>query len=402
MSEALRLALRAYYSALAGIREGTDGAEERAEQALAELNTLLAADAAAVADPPEPNGATAPDDVLSRARLSEYMHACSAGRTLEGATRELSDGLGFNGNPHLLPLELLLEDRADGVEDRVDAVTAVSAVDGTVEGQDVRPIIARVFAQTRSVTNYLGARFESVSGEVVRYPRQTGGTTAAFVAESTQVDAAAATFGSEEAEPHRVSAAYRLTMEAQARAGAQLESLLRADLRSAMVAAVDAAVLNGDGTGADPLGVFARLDDPDVTTAVHTPLGFRSEVTGALDGQYFTSEGNVRLLFGTSTYNLGRASIHTVLRRDGIQLIQDLGARVRPSTLIPAPASDDQQGLRFPSGSDALRIPTWGTLQLQRNPYHANQGEVRLTANLMLDVVMVHQRGWSQRTFHLA
>jgi len=87
-------------------------------------------------------------------------------------------------------------------------------------------------------------------------PRQTGASVAAFVAEDVAVATQTQAFDQVALAPKTVGAFTDMSRLLVQQSSIDIENLVMRDLATAIALAIDNAALNGDGTGANPIGIF--------------------------------------------------------------------------------------------------------------------------------------------------
>jgi len=414
MNEELRAALREQTEARQAhnaLRDDAQEPEVRAAEA-----RIAAADQAVVEALETSTTPAEPHELRDRISLGRYLAALAEDRVVDGAEAELRTELGLSDQA--IPLEAMLptpEERADAVSPQDTAGNALAF--GTVN-QTTGPMLNRVFTATD--TAFLGVAMPMVpAGERV-YPVMTDGTAAGMVARSAEApDAGAAKFSVVNATPHRLSGRYVFDLEGVATLGGMLESTLRADLRLAMGFAMDQQILGGDGAGANVSGLLKvlTLQAPPGKAGVFNNndvalldwQGYRELFTMGLDGKYARTEGDIRMLIGTDTYNIARNSFRAGnnAERDAIESVAQFGGRTRHSFLIPASAvatippknanSTKKVQSAIRATENAAVAPVWQGITMIRDPYSsAGKAEVILTAHMLYDFVMRRTDGWKR------
>ena len=323
-------------------------------------------------------------ELVERVELREYLGEAATGREATGAARELRSAVfGDKARPFLVPWEILepRRRRADG-EQRADAATNAP---GTV-GASQDTILGRVFADTAAM--YLGVEMPMVPVGDANFPVLSAGANPANTAEGTAKDAEAATITGTTLEPRRLSARYLFSIEDASRLQG-MEEALRADLAGAMGEAMDAQVLNGNGTAPNVDGFFHKLTAPtDVPSDQAGKDSFVGAALAGVDGRYARNIMGVRLLVGSKTYGLAGSianAIGDVYVAD--YLIQRSGGFQVSAHIAEAPDSGNlsgiQQGLAYGAsmGMGSAVCPIWNGFELIRDPYtKAAEGRVAVTA----------------------
>jgi HK97 family phage major capsid protein len=122
-----------------------------------------------------------------------------------------------------------------------------------VPNEYVADLIELIYA--REVVSKLGATaMNGLTGGPVQIPRQTSGTTAAYVAENAQITPSDPLLGQVTMQPREVAAMCQLSNRLLRMSSPAAEAVVRADLARQIALRVDLSALRGTG-GTQPLGV---------------------------------------------------------------------------------------------------------------------------------------------------
>ena len=238
-------------------------------------------------------------ELVERVELREYLIEASTGREAVGAARELRSAVfGDKARPFLVPWEIL----DPGPEVRADAATAAPATTGSSQAT----VLGRVFSA--GIASYLGVDLPSVPSGDANFPVLSAGVSPSIVAKGTVKDAEAGTIVGTTLEPRRLTARYLFSVEDAARLHG-LEEALRADLSGALSSAMDAQILNGNGTAPNVDGFLNEITAPAIPTALADAGIFVSTSAAAVDGRYARNLMGVRALVGSATYGLAAAAV---------------------------------------------------------------------------------------------
>ena len=127
---------------------------------------------------------------------------------------------------------------------------------GYLVGTDVQYSSMIELLRNNMVVMQLGAR--SLSGLVgnIAIPKHTGGATAYWLDETSEVTASQQTFGQLGLTPHRLAARTAYTKQLLAQASIDVESFVREDIARVQAIEKDRAALNGSGVEGEPLGLL--------------------------------------------------------------------------------------------------------------------------------------------------
>ena len=374
----------------------------------AELRGLEVDLQAAILIDPEPTTETRTEDddgeslelreLRERAELRGFLAAAASGNRVDGAEAEYRHAvLGDNADDTTMPLEMLID--PDDMERRADDATTIS----TAVPATQRSIAGRVYA--RSDSAYLGVRFVDVPVGEISWPYLTAGTSAGTYAESASVEADSATVTVASATPTRVSARYKFQIESAARISG-LESALRSDLTSTLSDALDGQTINGNGTAPNVSGLLKRLTAPTAPSDTVTGLDLIGAFSDAVDGKLAVSANEVRMLVGVETYRVaGRLQLTSSGQLVRRVLETESPGRFRASSRIAVPTSDIQHAIayRFSRDPGNAYMPTWGGVQIVRDPYtESSAGRVALTVHQLFSFAVKRLDGWSQLSYKTA
>lgn len=342
-------------------------------------------------------------ELRSRSKLSRYVGAAIAGRTIDGAEAEYSEAEQCGGN---VPLDLFASERR--AEARRGEQRAVTPGVGANEAQtNLAPIVPAIF--DRSAAAWLGIEMPMVATGDAGYPVLSTSLTGGPKAKSDPAAEGAGAFSVTMAQPRRVTGSFRFTREDAARL-VGMEDALRANISSVLADQVDDQAINGSGSGDGTInGLLSILTDPSVPDA--GAESFARYVRAAaehVDGLFAVDLMGVRMLVGVQTYGnmagMFRANQDS-MTAEGWMMTRTGG--VRTSRRIAAPANDVQQAIvrrANPAGDRVAVMPVWNGLELIRDPYTAaSKGEVVVTGLMLVgDVVVLRGGAFVQDSFRLA
>ena len=357
---------------------------EDAKEARAELETLEKADAAlakafeAEAAEAEKREDDAPFvDLQGRIECRAYLNAAASDGKLEGAEAEFNKELGLADNQ--MPYAALLDDE-DRAEMRADVPTTV------VDSAKHKPrmsVLTRVFRRTDAA--FCGIRMPTAPRGLPVYPVMTAGVAGDTKAEGAAIEAEAATFTATMITPTRATARYLVSVEQLAQF-ADLESILRADLRMAMGKLADDLVVSEDATSPNPGSIISHADASGVTNpgAIATLKDFDDAYADGIDGLYAYSREGVRLLTGIETERFLVTKRHDETASTFGAMVSAAGGMRRPTTRVAAAVTNVQKAYRIVPEELRAIMPVWEGLEMIRDPYTgAAKGQIAITA-LML------------------
>ena len=218
-------------------------------------------------------------ELEQRASIGEIFDGARRGRQATGATKELLDHLGMDGN--YVPLALF------AMEER-----AAATITGDTQGNQ-QPTTRAVFPG--SVSDFLNIDKPTVPVGTYQIPIITTSATVHSPAEGAAAAESTGTFVVDNLVPSRLQASFRWQREDAAKF-MELESALRDNLNEAVMSALDSANLNHATNGLlGSAGLTARTGDAaaEATFADHYGLLFDS---ATIDGSYAMMSSDVKIL----------------------------------------------------------------------------------------------------------
>ena len=342
--------------------------------------------------------------LIGKAKLSRYVLEAWGQNPLKDSSPESelrSAMLGEKASPGRFPWAALAGPEALEPEKRTDVATALGSLNFPNRQTQ---IIRRVFAA--SAAQFLGVSMPTVPVGTTAYPLLTAGATAVNVERGTAQNAVAATFSSSVLTPTRITARYLFSVEDAAQLDGMDDSL-RSDLSSAVSDAVDSQSINGNGTAPNVAGILSTITAPTTPTDIFTWADAVKSVTGAVDGKYAATAGDVGLLVPSDLYpELSTKTATSGVLRTALEYLADLSS-VRVSGNLPiAPTSGADQDVstaivarRLATGAVA---PIWEGVEIVRDPYSAAaSGQVALTIISLWNFLVVREDSFVLRKFKL-
>ena len=345
-------------------------------------------------------------ELRSKARLTNFLLAASAGRMVDGAERELCAAAKMETAG--IPLELwdIPQPSEERSEHRVDTATGTPATVGI----NLDPIAPMIFAQ--SIAPRLGIAMPRVMSGT--YASATIGTSLS-AAPRTKGDAAmssAASFDVSTATPKSISGRLTVRLEDVAAVGAEnFEASLRENLAMVMSDALDSQVIAGDGTAPNLAGLISRLTSGADPTNVADFDAMVAAFADSIDGLWASMVEDVVIVAGVSTYKLSARTF-----RDAAG--QDLGdthfaAYARSAyggwwtnKRMPAPASNIEKAIVYRRGRRGIRTatcPHWNMIGIDDIFSGSASGERHFTMHAIVGDVVLQQPGaYAEREFKVA
>jgi HK97 family phage major capsid protein len=254
--------------------------------------------------------------------------------------------------------------------------------------------------RNRLVTAQLGAEvFTNLRGDI-SFPKQTAKATAAWKTETGALDEQDQDIGQVLLAPNKVGAFTEYSTQLMHQSSIQVEQFVRRDLSRAIAESIDAAAINGSGSGSEPTGILNTVGigavlggtngaapDWDHIVDLETSLGDSDADAGRL--AYLTNSavrGKLKKTFVDSSSNAERVWDN----RTPMNPLNGYAAGVSnlvPRNLDKGTASGICSALIFGNWED-LMIGFWGdSVSLLVNPYSKDtQGLIRITAWSFADI----------------
>lgn len=412
--------IRQKLNELLGVEERTDGQNATMDQLMAEAVKLEPELRAAIVAEGEGQTTETTDteidaaererrELRSKSRFHRFVAAAlahgDAGR-VDGAEAELAAA---EGCPGLVPLTIIgptTEQRQ--AEHR--AALETRAVTPAPADSDVPHTHASIVPALfdRSVAPFLGIEMPTVGTGVQSYPVISTSVKGGMVAEDGDAAETAGAYTVTDADPRRLTGAFRIRKEDIAKLPV-LEESLRENLSMVLSDEFDKQGVNGDGTEPNLNGLLAQLTDPAAPAANAETFGrYVTAFASHVDGLFATTLADVRALVGPHTYRHAAGVFRS--NQDSMTAeawIQSRTGGMRVTRRLADPASNVQQAIirrANPAGDRVAVAPVWMGLELIRDPYTAaGKGQVVVTGTVLVGgVVLLRSGAFVQDSFRPA
>ncbi|GEB79789.1 hypothetical protein DDE01_12040 [Desulfovibrio desulfuricans] len=243
----------------------------------------------------------------------------------------------------------------------------------------------------------------------VAIPKQTGGATAAWVAEDSSASETIPTIGQVTLSPKTVSARSQITRQLLQQSSIDVENMVRNDLATALAIAIDRAAIHGTGADNQPRGILSTTGIGSVVggengaaptwshiVALETEVAVDNADLGSL--AYLTNSkvrGKLKQTFRNSTAS------DVPLWADGAEgmgMLNGYRAAVTnqvASNLTKGTATSQCSAIIFGNFADFL-IGMWGALDLLPDPYSGSDtGRLKLVAFQDCDMAVRHAESFA-------
>jgi HK97 family phage major capsid protein len=328
---------------------------------------------------------------LQKAILSALPRDVGGGGVDAGFEREISQEVerraGRKAQGVLVPDEVFQVERRTLLvgSSAADIVPPVHRDDLFINLLRVKLVVAR-----------LGGTFlDGLVGTPIDIPRQTGSSTAQWVAEDGSLTETDATFDDVTLQPKTVGAMTSYSRRTLLNASPSIEQILRNDLASIIANAVDAKALLGDGTSNTPTGVTNTSGVNDIAVTA-TPtfveiLGFPAAIDAgnALEGSlgWVTAPHIVKKLRSTL---VAASTDSRMLQTDPDNLVGYPIISTNAIVATPGMSPQDTGEIIFGDWSQLL-IGSWTGVDILLNPYETTayaKGRVMIRAMKDVDVAV--------------
>jgi HK97 family phage major capsid protein len=248
----------------------------------------------------------------------------------------------------------------------------------------------------------LGATMLTGLNGNIAIPRQTGGATAYWVAESGAPTESAQAFDQVTMSPKTVGAFSDISRKLLLQSSIDIESFVRRDLATVLGLAIDLAGINGSGASNQPTGVLATSGIGSVAGGTNGAAPTFANIV-ALETAVATANADIGTL-GYLTNAAVRGKLKTTEKASSTgQFVWDGGlngytAKVSnqvPSNLTKGTASGICSAILFGNWADLI-IGMWGGLDLMVDPYTGStSGTVRVVALQDVDVAVRHAESFA-------
>ena len=324
--------------------------------------------------------------LLDRASIGNILAASLSQRATDGAEAELQQHFGLA--PNQIALEQL-------------EVRAVTPAPSEV-GQTQQPIIGEVFPE--GLAAFLGVSMPTVGVGESTYTVLTTGATVGTPAKNAAQAETTGAFTASVLSPKRAQASFFWAIEDEARL-AGMEQALRQNLRAALSSKFDELLLT-DSAGGLLGGGLTAPNDPGSEVEF---AGYKTALTGRVDGRYASTPDQVRLLLGSETYRHAEGKYRSLASAGGpnesaYELLIRKSGGVRVSSHVPAAASNIQGAVAARRlGSTHAVMPIWrGITLISDRVTKASAGQVQLTAVALWSLKVLRAAGFARLKFKLA
>lgn len=264
--------------------------------------------------------------------------------------------------------------------------------------------------RNRMMVSRLGAQVLSGLTGSIAIPRQTGGATAYWVAESGAPTETQQAFDQVTMAPKTVGAFTDISRKLLLQSSLDVESFVRNDLATVLALAIDLAAINGSGSSNQPTGILATSGIGDVAGGTNglaptwaniielwSDLAVANADFGSL-GVLTNAKVIGKLMSTLKADGVAGYIVENFPDANGFTNIGGLRGGVSnqvPSNLTKGSSSGVCSALIAGNWNDLI-IGQWGTLDLMVDPYTGStSGTVRVVALQDVDIAIRHAESFS-------
>lgn len=300
----------------------------------------------------------------------------------------------------MIPMEVMKRDLVVGTDSAGGYTVATNLLAGSfIDLLRNRMMVAKMGAT--SLTGLVGD---------IAIPKQGGGATAYWVAESGAPTESQQTLAQVQLLPNTVGAFTDISRKLLLQSSIDVENFVKADLALVLALAIDLAAINGSGSSNQPTGI---LNTSGIGSVVGGTNGAAPDWADAVDLWTAVAQDNAAagaLGFLTNSKVIGKlmqtekasSTARFVIENfpDGNGFTSLAGARCGasnqvPSNLTKGSASGTCSAILYGNWADLI-IGLWGTLDLTVDPYsNSTSGTVRVVALQDVDVAVRHAESFA-------
>ena len=315
-------------------------------------------------------------------------------------SRAVADKMKKQAKGIMVPLEVMKRDLVVGTDTAGGYTVATNLLAGSfIE-----------LLRNRMMVNQMGAT--TLSGLVgdLAIPKQSGGATAYWVAESGDPTESQQTLGQVALAPKTVGAFTDLSRKLLLQSSIDIENFVKGDLALVLALAIDLAAINGSGSSNQPLGILNTTGIGDVAGGTNGAAPTWDHIVDlwtavAQDNAAFGSLGFLtnskvigKLMKTEKASNTAQFVCANFPDANGITGLAGARCGVSnqvPSNLTKGSSSGVCSAIIYGNWADLI-IGMWGTLDLTVDPYTGStSGTVRVVALQDVDVAVRHAESFA-------
>lgn len=290
-----------------------------------------------------------------------------------------------------------------GIEMRATAQT-VTGDTGTAGGNLVATNLQSPidFLRPEPLMKKLGASYLTGLTGNLRYPKNEGGIVATWEGETDTTDPTANLYGYVDSLPKRLSVTVPISLQNLMQSSIDLEMYTIKEINAAIENAIDAAAINGSGTG-QPMGVLNASGTNSVATATDGSAPTWDMIVDAETGIFVANASSARMSYVVNPQTRGKLK-KTKHAAGDLNYIMDKSGEVNgypsvASNHVPANLTKGTgtglSALAFGDWSQLL-INQWGYMDISVDDMsQKKKGFIEITVNVFLDVLVKQPKAFS-------
>lgn len=290
-----------------------------------------------------------------------------------------------------------------GIEMRATAQT-VTGDTGTAGGNLVATNLQSPidFLRPEPLMKKLGASYLTGLTGNLRYPKNEGGIVATWEGETDTTDPTANLYGYVDSLPKRLSVTVPISLQNLMQSSIDLEMYTIKEINAAIENAIDAAAINGSGTG-QPMGVLNASGTNSVATGTDGSAPTWDMIVDAETGIFVANASSARMSYVVNPQTRGKLK-KTKHAAGDLNYIMDKSGEVNgypsvASNHVPANLTKGTgtglSALAFGDWSQLL-INQWGYMDISVDDMsQKKKGFIEITVNVFLDVLVKQPKAFS-------
>lgn len=350
------------------------------------------------------------DEMKKRYSLHKVVRSLNGQGAFDGIEKEIHDetvkrasgvaGIAFQG----IAVPTDLQKRRAEVRSDAQTVTADSGAYGAnLVATDLQSPIE--FLRPKPILETLGARMLTGLTGNLKFPTNDGGIVATWEGEEDTIDYTKNAIGSKDMTPKRLGASVLISIQNLMQSAFDLEMMTVEDINLAIAQAIDAAGINGAGSGNVPMGILNATGVNAVTGGTNGLAPTWAHLV-ALETAVYTANAQAAKM-GYLINPVTRGKLKTTPKESGqpIYLMgengQINGYNSAVSTLVPSNLTKGTSSGVCSAGIfgdfSQLLIGQWAFMDLSvDNVSKKRSGYVELTANTFVDILVRQPKAFSR------
>lgn len=392
-----------------------------------QLSAMGGGQAQPEANRPDPMLGMGPRDVerysFTRALLAQASRNWRGAELEREASEATAKALGLTAQGFFVPVDVMISRSLARVQTprgwqyqplRADLTKTPATAGGNLIQTDLLAASFIELLRNRMMVQAAGA---TILGDLigdVAIPRQTGGATAYWVADNTDITAESTpTIGQVSLTPKTVGAYTDISRKLLKQSSIDVENFVRGDLSAVLARAIDLAAIHGAGGGTEPTGILATSGIGAIFAGGAAAVGDNPNGAAPVWADVINLETEVAIDnadIGTLAYMTNarmRGKLKQTAKYAGTDSATIWGSGAEPlngymahitnqvSSALTKGAGTGLSAMIFANWADLL-MGMWGTLDILADPYTGDvAGRVRVIALQDVDIAVRHAESFA-------